>query len=82
MATQPSYVTELTATTSQQQQPPPSAPPPAGTAPFGAELTAGPAPGAAATPAPPPQQFIVVTVAGEDPKWAEFTPKILARSWG
>ncbi|KAM7028167.1 LOW QUALITY PROTEIN: MHC class II regulatory factor RFX1 [Acridotheres tristis] len=57
MATQPSYVTELTATTSQQQQPPPSAPPPAGTAPFGAELPGAeglrPPEGAEGSPGPP-----------------------------
>uniref|UniRef100_A0A8C3DTH0 Regulatory factor X1 n=1 Tax=Corvus moneduloides TaxID=1196302 RepID=A0A8C3DTH0_CORMO len=79
MATQPSYVTELTATTSQQQQPPASAPPPAGTAPFGAELPGGTAPGAPPpappAPAPPPQQFIVVTVAGEHPKTAAVCSK-------
>lgn len=81
MATQPSYVTELTATTSQQQQPPASAPPPAGTTPFGAELPGGTAPGAPPpappAPAPPPQQFIVVTVAGEHPKTAAVCSKNL-----
>uniref|UniRef100_A0A8C3GWR4 Regulatory factor X1 n=1 Tax=Corvus moneduloides TaxID=1196302 RepID=A0A8C3GWR4_CORMO len=80
MATQPSYVTELTATTSQQQQPPASAPPPAGTAPFGAELPGGTAPGAPPpappAPAPPPQQFIVVTVAGEHPKTVQQLPPV------
>ncbi|XP_066063772.1 LOW QUALITY PROTEIN: MHC class II regulatory factor RFX1 [Chamaea fasciata] len=81
MATQPSFVTELTATTSQQQQPPPSAPPPAGTASFGAELSGGTAPAAPPpappAPAPPPQQFIVVTVAAEGlrpPEGAEGSP--------
>nr|XP_041567744.1 MHC class II regulatory factor RFX1 [Taeniopygia guttata]XP_041567745.1 MHC class II regulatory factor RFX1 [Taeniopygia guttata] len=55
MATQPSYVTEMTAAATSQPQPP-SAPPPAGPAPFGAELAGGSAPGAPppAAPAPPP----------------------------